>query len=431
MGPFGSGKSSGALMEIVRRAHNQVPAANKIRRTRWAVVRNSYIQLRDTTVRTVHDWFPPSLCGEWRAADHEYLITCFPGVVIELLFRALDRPDQVSNLLSLELTGAWFNEAREIPWTIVDAMDGRIGRYPPQRDEGCTWCGMILDTNPPDTDSRWYKYFEEDKPANAALFKQPSGRSEQAENLPNIAPGYYTNLSVGKSADFLRVYVDGEYGYVQDGKPVYPEYRDNLHCGPTEYNKKLPIRRGWDFGLTPACTFSQLHANGRWVVLDELCADDMGITRFGDAVLRHSAQFEGATFLDAGDPAGEQRAQTDERTCFEILAAKGMKLRPGPQSVVLRLESVRKQLSGLIDGEPAFLVDPRCKLLRKGFQGKYRYRRLHIAADRYTDEPEKNEYSHPHDALQYSIASGMGASLVRQTDGPKLPPIHYPKVKLV
>ena len=63
MGPFGSGKSSACVMEIVRRAHAQAPGPDGIRRSRWAVVRNSYGQLKDTTIRTFHDWFPPKIFG--------------------------------------------------------------------------------------------------------------------------------------------------------------------------------------------------------------------------------------------------------------------------------------------------------------------------------------------------------------------------------
>jgi len=40
MGPFGSGKSSAMVMEIIRRAHEQAPGPDGIRRSRWAVVRN-------------------------------------------------------------------------------------------------------------------------------------------------------------------------------------------------------------------------------------------------------------------------------------------------------------------------------------------------------------------------------------------------------
>ncbi len=71
-------------------------------------------------------------------------------------------------------------------------------------------------------------------------------------------------------------------------------------------------------------------------------------------------------------------------------------------------EMVKLRLIWVGDGEPALLVSPRCKTIRKGFNGAYKYRRLQVAGDeRYQDKPDKNAYSHPHDAVQY-LCLGMG-----------------------
>src|SRR3546814_1590393 len=51
---------------------------------------------------------------------------------------------------------------------------------------------------------------------------------------------------------WIKVYVDGDYGFVQDGKPVFPEYRDHVHCRPMPLDPRLPVHVGIDFGLTPA-----------------------------------------------------------------------------------------------------------------------------------------------------------------------------------
>lgn len=59
------------------------------------------------------------------------------------------------------------------------------------------------------------------------------------------------------------MYVDGLYGAVKDGKPVYPEFNDALHTGEVEPVKGVIIKRGWDFGLTPACIFTQVLPDGR------------------------------------------------------------------------------------------------------------------------------------------------------------------------
>jgi hypothetical protein len=143
VGPFGSGKSSACVMDLYQKSCQQAPDAYGIRRTRWAVVRNTYPQLKDTTIKTFRDWFPEQYFGEYRAnptPDYNLFQQLQDGtrVEAEFLFRALDNPNHVRNLLSLEVTGAWFNEVREIPKSIVDHMDGRINRYPSRKDGGAT-----------------------------------------------------------------------------------------------------------------------------------------------------------------------------------------------------------------------------------------------------------------------------------------------------
>src|SRR6185437_4262604 len=100
-------------------------------------------------------------------------------------------------------------------WTIIEALQGRVTRYPAMKDGGASWCGIIMDTNPPDTDSKWYKFFEEQDHSEAIaemakvvpgftadkyarIFKQPSGLAPNAENIPNLRPGYYQQLAIGK-----------------------------------------------------------------------------------------------------------------------------------------------------------------------------------------------------------------------------------------
>lgn len=441
MGPFGSGKSSGCVIDLVKWAKRQ-PLVNGKRRARFACIRNTYGQLADTTIKTFLHWLPDRVFGTFNKGDHVFHLNQLDELEVEILFRALDRPEHVANLLSLELTGAWVNEAREIPWPVIKALKGRVDRYPPRNEGGCVDPGIIMDTNPPDDDSWWYRLFEEKAVEGEAagaveIFKQPSGRSPQAENLPNLSANYYANLAAGADPDFIRVYVDGLYGYVKDGKPVFPEFNDAMHSAEVEPIKGKPIQRGWDFGLTPACVLTQLLPDGRWIVFEEICGEDVGIGTFADCVLELCAQrYAGHTFEDYGDPAGKQRsamsADRDEQTCFAILQGKGIRIEPGEQNLTSRLESIRKPLNTLRGGKPQFQIHPRCQVLRKGFRGRYQYRRVKIAgaAERYHDEPEKNEYSHPHDALQY-VATHVFGDAVRGRElamqGLKLPPLTYAK----
>ena len=114
MGPFGSGKSSGCVIELVKLAKRQ-PLVNGKRRARFACIRNTYGQLADTTIKTFLHWLPDQVFGTYAKADHAYHLNRLDDLEVEILFRALDRPEHVANLLSLELTAAWVNEAREVP----------------------------------------------------------------------------------------------------------------------------------------------------------------------------------------------------------------------------------------------------------------------------------------------------------------------------
>jgi hypothetical protein len=443
MGPVGSGKSSGCVWEIILRGLKQRPGPDGVRRSKWVVIRNTYSELADTTIRTFLQWFPPYLFGDWRPSLNSYIVRGLraaddePAAEIEIMFRALDRPDHVAKLLSLEITGAWINEAREVPWAIVEGVQMRVGRYPAIRDGGATWCGVIMDTNPPDVDSDWYRFFEQSDHGEAVeklaevipgltaegfarIFKQPSGLSPAAENKANLLPGYYERIAVGKSQEWVKVYVHGQYGFTIDGLPIFgDDYEDGFHCKPCLARPDAPIYRGWDFGLTPACVFTQIQPNGQWRVLDELTSTSMGIDRFSDDVIEFSNRaYPQMDFIDIGDPAGMQRAQTDERTCFEILHAKGILIEPALQDPTIRWESVRKPLRTVISkGQPQFLIDPACSVLRKGFMGGYQFRRLKVSGEQYSQQATKNQYSHVHDALGY-VATRLFAPSLRR---PKTP----------
>jgi hypothetical protein len=435
MGPVGSGKSTGCCMEIMRRGCQQKSDSSQIRKSRWAVVRNTYRELSDTTIKTWQDWFPEDNFGPVKSdMDHNISISLPDGTSLqmEVLFRALDRPQDIKKLLSLELTGAWVNEAREIPKGIIDGLGDRVGRYPAVRDGGCTWRGVIMDTNPPDDDHWWYRMAENEKPSGWEFFRQPGGLIEingkfvdnpDAENLGNLEPDYYSIRKEGKDVDYIRAYYCAQYGFVREGKPVHPEYVDAVHCYPEDL-EPIPnstIYIGLDFGLTPAAVFAQRLANGRWIFIDELVSEDMGIKRFGQLLLlpKLQGEYAGYTFSIHGDPAGDERAQTDENTVYEILESLGIKAEPCyTNDPTIRRGALEAPLTRMIEGKPGAYVSPKCKIFRKGLAGGFCYKRLKIAGDeRYQDKPVKNAYSHVVEAGEYCmVGAGEGEAL---TNTPK------------
>lgn len=433
-GPLGSGKSAGCVIALLKLASEQKPDDDGIKRSRFAIIRNTNRVLMDTTLKTVFDWLPPHQAGNWVSSRGAYHIQ-FDNIESEWLMRPLDRPEDTRNLLSLELTGAWLNEAREITSEVLMPLLGRVGRYP----RGTTDYGIIVDSNPPPMGGFWYQLFENHTPeqqemfeayyrqtgrAVTAIFKQPSGRADNAENIDNLPPNYYETLiaaNADKGQNWIRNHVDAEYGQDPQNEPVFPEYSHRQHYSEKTLvpNKALPLCVGMDFGRTPSAVVAQFSPEGQWLVLAEFSIENAGLERFLAQWLPWMAQ----KFPDHRDirkwqlwcdPSGRYGKETDEKTCFKILSANGLVPRPGVQTVETRLASVRRTLLRLLDnGEAGLLVSHTCPQLAAGFATEYAYKRLQEGD--LAPQPKKNGASHLQDALQYLLSAYEGNAV---TGGP-------------
>lgn len=203
------------------------------------------------------------------------------------------------------------------------------------------------------------------------------------------------------------------------GKPIYPDFNKRIHSTetPLEPERGLPLLRGWDFGLTPACIVAQLQGQ-QLVVLKEFVAFGKGIKRFceedvlpGCRMLFPSWGDPMRDWLDFIDPAGLQKAQTDERTCAMEMGDCGIrKIFPGPIDWESRRSSVESLLVKFIrrgqEVLPAIIIDRAgCPQLCQGFLGGYRYADSVIEIEPALIRPIKNAYSHPHDGFQYLCGS--------------------------
>lgn len=257
VGPVGSGKSSACVAEVLRRALEQRAGPDGVRRTRFAVIRNTYGQLRDTTRKTFEQWIPPGL-GTWNEQAFTFTMDFKAGdgtrVISEVLFRALDRQEDTKKLLSLELTGAYINESREISQQIFDVLQTRVGRFPSRFQGGPTWFGIWMDTNPWATSHWGYRLFSKEQPPGFALFEQPGGRTPQAENLENLPPRYYDRLVIGKDPQWVKSYVDGEYPAYDVGS-VYGDLLEGVQRrgGMKDFEHSMDgVFTSWDLGMADA-----------------------------------------------------------------------------------------------------------------------------------------------------------------------------------
>lgn len=468
-GPVGSGKSVACCVYLLLKAASQAPGPDGIRRTRWAIVRNTNPQLKTTTVKTWLEWVPEAHYGKflWSVPYTHHVKV--GDIDAEFIFLSLDRPEDVRKLLSLDLTGVWVNEAREVHKEIIDGCTMRAGRYPPMRDGGPSWYGVIMDTNAPDDDHWWPimagdvpppEFLSEDerlmlvRPDNWSFYNQPAGMNEvrnelgnltgyeinpEAENLPNLPATYYPNIIRGKRKSWIDVYVRNQIGAHFSGKAVYERaFNRQTHVAtqPLTPENGTPIRIGMDFGLTPAAIITQRLTSGRWLIHRELCARNMGAARFARILRFFLTNWLAAYNLAPrdfdiriwGDPRGDDRAQSDETTPFQMLRTHGgLDCYPAPTNdPIIRIEAVEALLERMVEGRPAVQIDPSCVTLIRGFEQGYHYEQVSRGgeSDAYDDTPAKNRYSHPHDALQYVMLGEGEGRRTLSGDSSNVQPIH-------
>jgi hypothetical protein len=425
-GPVGSGKTTAALMKGVKIARQQRPSRRyrirdpkgefvPVRHVRMTVVRDTYRQLWRSTIPSWWKRMPQSL-GTWTGglnAPATHRVPMFPGdgtgVDLHVDFAALGDLDVEEFMRGYEPTFWYLNELDLLAQEVMAFALGRAGRYPDAADGGPTWYGVLADCNAPEFESWLYREIFLKTPAERAalgidLFIQPGGRDPGAENLANLPADYY-EPKAGQAEWYIARMIDNKPGYSRAGKPIYPEFNDRLHVAPGELElvPGLPLGIGIDGGGSPAAVFGQRLPSGRWYIIDELITEHgTGPMRFGDLLAqRLRERFPNAPKVQGwADPSTTYGAdvKSGEKNWKEIVESRTrIRIDPAPSNAPsVRWEAVRKPLQTLIDGEPAFKLSPRCRVIRAGFNNGYHFRRMQVpGAERFDEQAEKNDYCVP------------------------------------
>lgn len=439
----GTGKSVMMIQELLRRGFNQDPGADGVRRTRMGLVRATYPSLRTTTVKTFSQWVPPLLSPVRQTAP---MTARFTGALpdgthfdMEFIFIALENAQDVQKLKSMEFTMIFINEAREVAFEVYDTCKERVGRFPTLDPltglGGCTYSGVIFDSNPPGED-HWIAKLDRNPTGSSKIFHQPAPFIEKvntkgeieyhdnplAENLEylnqkpmqNGVPWtmeqrrafgyeYYRRMLDGKPKHYIDTEIMGKYGSNFDGRPVYQEYwADDMVCSyPLEAKYGYPVILGIDTtGLNPAVAFGQLEM-GVLQIKHELLALDMPFVPFVRDVLKPflAQHYPGCQVVAYTDPANPRDSNRGE-TPVQVLRQYGIQAQNAPTNKFkARLDSV----ISFLQRRGGLLIDKRCEKIIDGFRGGYHYRPLKISGvgQTFSSEPVKNEFSHLADAVQY------------------------------
>lgn len=418
-GPYGSGKTTGCIMELVRRASMEYADTRGVRKTRFVVVRNTSQQLRQTILEDIRKWLQPAMVYKVTDSTVELRFPLADGTRVESdwLLIPLDRPEDQQRLLSLNITGGWVSEFREIPIKVVEALLGRCGRFKPLGVEENAWYGVIGESNPPDEDSEWYTKLEIELPSNWKLFKQPGGMEPNAENRKYLPKTYYEDLIASNTPDWVDIHVHAKYGKSLSGQAVFrASFRPGFHVSYEDI-RPIPGRSlmiGQDFGRTPASLVSQVDPRGRLVIFKEVTTIDSGIEQFSTSHLRPllMEHFAGFASYMIGDPSGRFKGQVTEESPFDALKRLGFKIYPASTNdIEPRLRAVEQLFLRQVDGGPAVIIcGAGCPQLVQALKFNYRYKRKQNG--QLDDAPEKTHpWSDLADCLQY-LALGMAGNYI-------------------
>jgi len=409
VGPVGSGKSMGCIMELMRRAGEQKPY-NGVRHTRFALVRNTLQQLRQTVLNDIKEYLSPIIKFFVTDSTIQLRAPLPDGTILhsDWLLLPLDSKEDQQRLLSLQLTGAWVNEIREVDFSLIGPILGRCGRYPSGARGGPTWYGLIGDCNPWDSDSAYHEVMVLNPDPQWRLYHQPSGIGPDAENVQNLPMGYYDNLARNPDKEWVGVHVESVWGTSNAGQAVFRKSFDaGVHVRDLQpvTNPFRPIMVGLDFGRTPCAVVGQIDSFGRALIYREIVTEDMGIERMLREYLRPALSvepFAGRKIFVVGDPAGSVRSQTRDESPFDILRTNGYLAYPATTNDIdARLVAVERLFTANLSGQPGLQIDRRgCPTLVRALGNMYRYKRNKDG--KIQDLPEKlHPWSDVADALQY------------------------------
>lgn len=382
----------------------------------WVFIRDTFENLTKTTQRTFFEWFPPGVMGHYAVTKKEW--EWAPGVAQgRVTWIGMDNPEDASRLLSLEMAGFAMDEAAPAATSGgIDEMVFDLAMTSLRQPGMKHYMAKVAENNP--DESHWtYRKFV-DPGTEGYMAWQP----HIPENEHNLREGYYADMRVALKhrPDLVRRLIDGQFGFQSEGRAVTPQWSDVTHLAIG----LSPIPRAkvwmlWDWGLNPTCVITQIDPTGRWLILDALVGDGVGVEELIEDEVRplwNARYARGKHELGhIYDPSGTTGEQTSvhRSPVMMVKRALGGDMRPGPVRLDEGLEPLRAVLSRAPGGIGIVRVDRmRAKPVWWALRGGWFYPIARTGL--VSGSPRKNDASHPGDAMRYGAAVLFPRGLIGQ-----------------
>lgn len=392
VGAFGSGKTWALCraaiglaltypkMRILLGRHHGTDLRDTTKSTFFELITELEDNIKSKYPENVRESVPP--VGDMHKADNDYEFT--NGSIIH--FRPLDEAEKKYKSLNIAAVG--IDEASEVDQEAVQMLMAR------RRQMGYPLLLFVV-SNPTGYSHWLYKWFVKERNSNYHLF-----RTNTAENLNtgNLPADYVNELKRKYSADWIKRYVEGEWGGLDEGVPIYAGMVDiKTHVKTGVYYKGNPVWVGVDFGYaSPGVVWAHPDRDYRCQIIKEWTPHEIDTYKLCQGIIkRNGIWFPNATFQYFCGHDGKQHAHSAERTGIEIMTDNGMP----PSWRFHHLEAgftvIRNMLKIKDDGTPNLTIDPAADRCVEAFLGGYKYKPE-------TDKPLKDDIHDPvMDAFRY------------------------------
>lgn len=318
---------------------------------------------------------------------------------------------------SYEFDHAAVDEMAECDEARIHEINTRLRNQPKSWPDGCEAFSIGGAFNPPDK-HHWLYAATTGKNYKEQVVAKPWMKlyvPQSRENIRNLPQGYYENLARSLPEDMRVRLIEGFWGSTFDGKPVFPQFKYELHALHGIYEKYDPyttLYRFWDFGYRhPVCIWAQIDTEGRLLTMREEQGENIDIDAFAPRIKMLTERwFPGARDIrDYGDPAARQKKDTG--STLTTLSKHRITLRWKISGIDEGLRTIRLWLERMINGEPAIQIDRQhCPILCDAFRGGYHYpKELGGTADA---KPEKDGFfDHSADAFRYGVINVFGSGV--------------------
>lgn len=274
---------------------------------------------------------------------------------------------------------------------------------------------LLLEGNPPNHGHWLHKLVvgDEKTPKDTDITFMEIATDENWLNLPE---GYRRSIETAP-ASWQKKYRLGQWGFTPEGQPVYDLFKDYIHVKDVPILKDRPIIRSWDSGVRhPAILFAQTTTRGQLLVQYEWLGIETSLSEFAKGVILRTNEWYASNQLvmDYGDPAMYARSPQTGKSDAQMLAESFKIQFRGRQSTHQDRKSlIDSRLSMLVDGMPAVLIHPRCRILIDGLLGGYHYPKRDESqafSNRYMIPFKDSWYEHLANCFEYLIINIYGSN---------------------